>query len=134
MTQMDHAAAHERIADMLLEPARLAGLDHSADPDDLALRDHLATCPGCRSELETWRRLGRAVGQALPSDAAAATEVVEPIDAPPTLRARVFSAVHDAAREGAAHDGELGAPVSFQDRRGATAERRARRLAPWLGL
>jgi hypothetical protein len=134
MSQMDHAAAHERIADLLLEPARLAGLDRSSDADDVALREHLATCPGCRSELESWRRLGRAVGHALPPNAAAATEAVEPLDAPPSLRARVIGAVHDAAQEGAAHDGGFGAPVSLHARRTGTAQRRARRLAPWLGL
>lgn len=134
MSQMDHAAAHERIADLLLEPARLAGLDRSADPDDIALREHLATCPSCRSDLESWRRLGRAVGQALPSDAAAATEVVEPIDAPPSLRARVIGAVHDAAQDGAAHEGGVRAPVSLETRRVGAVERGARRLAPWLGV
>lgn len=134
MSQMDHAAAHERIADLLLEPGRLVGLDRSEDPADIALREHLATCPGCLADLESWRRLGRAVGQALPPDAAVATEAVEPIDAPPSLRARVIGAVHDAAQEGAAHEGGVGARVSLQARRAGTAERRARRLAPWLGL
>lgn len=134
MSHMDHAAAHERIADLLLEPARLARLDHSADPEDAALREHLTTCADCRSDLESWRRLGRAVGQALPPDAAAATEAVEPIDAPPSLRARVIGAVHDAAQEGAAHEGGVGAPISFQARRAGSIGRRARRLAPWFGL
>ena len=134
MSQMDHAAAHERIADLVLEPGRLAGLDRSADPEDAELREHLATCPDCRSDLESWRRLGRAVGQALPPDAAAATEAVEPIDAPPSLRARVIGAVHDAAQEGAARDGGVGAPVSLRARRAGAVERGARRLAPWLGL
>ena len=90
--------------------------------------------PAVATDLEGWRRLGRAVGQALPRDVAAATEAVEPIDAPPSLRARVIGAVHDAAQEGAAHDGGLGAPVSIQARRSGTVERGARRLAPWLGL
>jgi Anti-sigma-K factor rskA len=134
MSQMDHAAAHERIADLLLEPARLAGLDRSADPDDVALREHLGTCRDCREDLETWRRLGRAVGQALPTDTAAAIEAVEPIEVPPSLRARVIGAVHDAAQEGATREGGVGAPVSLQARRAGMAERRARRLAPWLGL
>jgi hypothetical protein len=132
--QMDHAAAHERIADLLLEPARLAGLDRSTDREDVALREHLATCPDCRADLDSWRRLGRAVGQALPADAAAATEAVEPIDAPPSLRARVIGAVHDAAQEGAAHDDGIGAPVSLHARRAGSAERHARQFAPWLGL
>lgn len=134
MSQMDHAAAHERIEDLLLEPVRLAGLDRSTDREDVALREHLATCPGCRADLESWRRLARAVGQALPPDIATATEAVEPIDAPPSLRARVIGAVHDAAREGAAQDGGIGAPASLGARRTGLAKRRTRRLAPWLGL
>lgn len=134
MSPMDHAAAHERIADLLLEPARLAGLDQSADTEDIALREHLATCSDCHADLESWRRLGRAVGQALPPNAAAATEAVEPIDAPPSLRARVIGAIHDAAQEGAAHEGGVGAPVALQGRRAGSMERGARRLAPWLGL
>ena len=134
MSQMDHAAAHERIEDLLLEPARLAGLDRSTDREDAALREHLATCPGCRADLESWRRLGRAVGQALPPDAASASEAVEPMEVPPSLRARVIGAVHDAAQEGAAQEGGIGRPVSLDARRAGSAQRRARRLAPWLGL
>lgn len=134
MSEMDHAAAHERIEDLLLEPARLVALDRSNDPGDLALREHLATCPGCRADLESLRRLGRAVRESLPGDATAATEAVEPIDAPPSLRARVIGAVHDAAQEGAAREGGIGAPVSLDAHWAGSARRRARRLAPWLGL
>jgi hypothetical protein len=133
MSQMDHGAAHERIVDLLLEPARLAAFDRSGTPEDVALREHLATCRDCREDLEAWRRLGRAVGQALPRDAAAASEAVEPIETPPSLRARVVGAVHAAALEGAARDGGLAAPVSLASRR-ERAARRARRFAPWLGL
>ncbi len=144
MSQMDHGAAHERIADLLLEPARMAALDHSGALEDVALREHLATCRDCREELEAWRRLGRAVGEALPADAPSAMEAVEPIEAPPSLRARVVAAVHEAAREGAAGavgaagaGGAAGADLGPPGALGARAERtrrRARRLAPWLGL
>jgi hypothetical protein len=143
MSRIDHAAAHERIADLLLEPARLAALERSGDPDDVALREHLAACRDCREDLDTWRRLGRAVTRALPSDARAAAEAVEPIDAPPSLRARVIGAVHEVAQAGAAlearppestaREGAAGAPVPLASRRDRAA-RRARRLAPWLGL
>lgn len=133
MTEMDHAAAHERIADLLLEPSRLAGLDASPHPDDVALREHLAGCSSCRADLESWRRLGRVVVAALPRDAAMALEAVEPIDAPPSLRARVVGAVHAAAQEGAAQDGGVSEPIPLRERAG-TARRRAQRVAPWLGL
>jgi hypothetical protein len=140
MSGMDHAAAHERIQDLLLEPARLAALDRSMEPEDVALREHLAGCPACSDDLETWRRLGSAVGQALPVDAAAALEAVEPVELPPSLRTRVIGAVHDAAQEGAELEGGISAPVSMAAARAArsdraeTARRRARRFAPWLGL
>ena len=135
MSQIDHAAAHERIQDLLLEPARLAALDRSGEPDDVALREHLTTCPDCRADLESWRRLGRAIGDSLSADATRATEAVEPIDAPPSLRARVIGAVHDAAQEGAAREGGIAAQVSLDARRsGSVARRRANRLAPRLGL
>jgi hypothetical protein len=141
---MDHAAAHERIADLLLEPARLAAFDRSTAPEDVELREHLAACPDCRADLETWSRLGRAVGAALPRDASSALEAVEPIDAPPSLRARVIGAVHDAAQEDTGGEpgvpGDAVAPVSLAAARTERAERaerarrRARRFAPWLGL
>lgn len=134
MSRMDHAAAHERVADLVLEPARLAALDRSTDPEDLDLREHLDGCEECAADIETWRRLGRAVGEALPRDATAALETVEPIDLPPSLRARVVGAVHAAAREGATDEGGIGAPVSLADKGGESARGRAQRFAPWLGL
>lgn len=117
MTAMDHAAAHERIEDLLLEPTRLASLDASADPDDVAVREHVDACPACRADLEGWARLQRGLRGALPTAAEAATASVEPIELPPSLRATVIAA--------AARPSE---PVSI------AARRPARRLAPWLGL
>jgi len=92
MSAMDHAAAHDRIEDLLLEPALLDALESSVAPEDVALRGHLATCGACRADLETGRRLRRAVASALPRDAALAAAAVEPIDAPAELRARVLAA------------------------------------------
>jgi hypothetical protein len=142
MSSMDHAAAHERIADLLLEPARLTALDATA-PEDVALREHLATCGDCRADLETSRRLAGAVGNALPRDAGAARGAVEPVDAPPSLRARVIAAVHDAAQDEAKRQPAAGTsqetaphdrPISIAARRASATRRRARRAAPWLGL
>lgn len=137
MSRMDHAAAHERIADLVLEPARLAGLDRSGDPEDAELREHLAACDDCRADMESWRRLERAVGQALPREAAAARDAVEPIDVPPALRSRVVGAVHAAAQESAVQADagtSAGTPVPVHDRSHGAARPRAQRLAPWLGL
>jgi Anti-sigma-K factor rskA len=93
MSAMDHAAAHERIEDLLLEPARLAALARSTASDDVALRDHLAGCPACRADLETWVRLQAALGDALPGSATEAGGAVERAELPASLRARVISAV-----------------------------------------
>jgi hypothetical protein len=93
MTAMDHGSAHERIEDLVLEPARLAGLDASRDPADLALREHLAGCPACRADLDGWARLQTAMSEALPAHATDAAAAVEPMELPPSLRTRVIAAV-----------------------------------------
>jgi len=121
VTAMDHGAAHERIEELLFEPARLVGLESSRAPEDLALREHLAGCPTCRADLEGWARLQAAVSDALPGIAAEAAAAVEPMEPPPSLRARVLSAVRaEAPTESASL-----APVPM-------AEARPRRLA-WFG-
>jgi hypothetical protein len=134
---MDHAAAHERIEDLLLDPARLAALQTSGAPADVALREHVAGCPTCRADLEGWQRLGYAIADALPADAVAALAAVEPVEMPPSLRTSVLAAVQGS--------GGAGAPVSIDDRRRDGAARasdtrtggapnRWRRLAPWTAL
>jgi hypothetical protein len=94
---IDHAAAHERIADLALEPGRLAALEASPDPLDRALVDHAATCDECRAEIEAWRRTQALValgvtGAATGSDEAA----LVPIRAPDSVRDRVLAAVASA--------------------------------------
>ena len=121
MTAMDHGAAHERIEDLLLDPARLAALDTSRAPEDLALREHLAGCPTCRADLEGWARIHAALADALPGTTSEAATLVEPLDPPPSLRARVLSAV----RAEAPTEADSLTPVPM-------AAVRPRRLA-WLG-
>ena len=98
---MDHAAAHERIEDLLLEPSRLAALETSTVPDDVALRDHLTGCATCAADLESWRRLQLAVDGALSTGMTpeAMAAAVEPIEVPPSLRAAVLGSVAGAPRE-----------------------------------
>lgn len=117
---MDHAAAHERIEDLLLEPARLAALETSDLPDDVALREHVAGCPACAAELASWRRLQAAIHAAVDGDPATAT-AVEPIDLPPSLRATVLAAVREA--------GAQGSPIPMTGGR-----HHGRPLSAWLGL
>jgi Anti-sigma-K factor rskA len=93
MSAMDHGSAHERIEDLLLDPARLAALDSSPEPEDKALRDHVAGCPACRADLDGWTRLQGAVSDALPELPEAAIAAVEPMEPPPSLRTRVIAAV-----------------------------------------
>ncbi len=126
MTAMDHGSAHERIEDLLLDPARLAALPSSTAAEDVALREHLDGCAACRSDSESWTRLQAAVSDALsgvdPAESAAALEVMEP---PPSLRARVLSAVRMEAEAALA-------PVPMA----ATPRRRSfdRPRTAWLGL
>jgi hypothetical protein len=129
MSAMDHAAAHERIEDLLLQPVRLAALQTSTDPTDVALREHVAGCQTCRADLETWQRLGFAIAEALPlggdpADAGAiALAAVEPLELPPSMRTSVISAVRDEAR--------AATPVLLRRRPDG---RSWRRLAPWTAL
>lgn len=97
MNSMDHAAAHERIEDLLPEPARLASLTTSTNPADVALRDHVASCATCRTDLESWQELQHRLAVALPGSAEAAA-AVDPIEVPPSMRAAVITAVRDSAR------------------------------------
>ena len=53
---MDHAEAHERIADLALEPRRVIDLETDPKPDDEALLAHVRTCAICRADLDSWRR------------------------------------------------------------------------------
>lgn len=120
MSAMDHAAAHERIEDLLLDPRRLAALDASAAPDDVALREHVAGCAVCRADLEAWRDLEAAVSASLPRSAAEAAVATEPIELPPSLRSSVLAAAR----------AEPKAPRSID----AAPARRSRRLAPLLAM
>jgi len=124
---MDHAAAHERIEDLLLEPARLTALAASTEPEDVTLREHLAGCSACAADLESLRRLQIAVDQALPAGTTpdARATVVEPIEVPPALRDSVLAAIGDTDRRASS---EPGAPIPIARPRSRLA------LGPLLGL
>jgi anti-sigma-K factor RskA len=127
MSTMDHGTAHERIEELLLDPARLAALEDSAEPDDVALRDHLAGCPACQADLDGWARLQAAIGDALPGSMADATAAVHPVELPPSLRARVLASVRSASAEASL------APVPMVAGQRRWAALAAPRTA-WLGL
>jgi len=121
MSAMDHAAAHGRIDELLLEPQRLAELDRSTLPEDVALREHVRACAACRSDLDGWRALQRAVRAAMPDDRVAAASAVEPIALPPSLRAAVLAQARAEPRS----QPTLAAPLAI---------RRRTRLAPLLAV
>jgi hypothetical protein len=54
---MDHAEAHERIADLILEPPRLEALQGDPSAEAVALRAHVERCDDCRAEIDGWRRI-----------------------------------------------------------------------------
>lgn len=137
MTPMDHAAAHERIEDLLLEPAWLAALTTSTEAADVELRAHVGGCPACRADLEGWQELQHRLAIALPGSADAAAAAVAPIDAPPSLRAAVISAVRAEQREQASPPGTAaaGSIVQAPDAVGELAHHRSRRpIGTWLSL
>ncbi|MEZ0241243.1 MAG: anti-sigma factor [Chloroflexota bacterium] len=96
---MDHAEAHERIADLAIEPGRLTALDVSNAPDDEALLAHVSECADCSAEIaglrETHRALIGALRQSAPPGAPdrESRASVEPIRAPAELRDSVLAAV-----------------------------------------
>lgn len=58
---MDHAEAHERIADLALEPRRVIDLETDPTPEALALLAHVRSCTACQADLDAWRRTHEAV-------------------------------------------------------------------------
>jgi hypothetical protein len=127
---MDHAEAHELLADLALEPSALDTLAAADDPASRALRAHVAACPLCSADLSSWRRTWAAVGASHRRGHAAADRDAADQDsadqdagrprllAPPAdLRARVLKAIGPSPA--------AGAPVGMvADRAGAPAPRR----------
>lgn len=58
---MDHAEAHERIADLALEPRRVIDLETDPTQEAQALLAHVRTCSDCRADLDAWRMTHEAV-------------------------------------------------------------------------
>jgi hypothetical protein len=127
MSPMDHGTAHERIEDLLLDPARFAALEASGAADDVALREHLAGCPACQADLDGWARLQAALADAVPGSIVEASASIQPVELPPSLRARVLASVRSASAEAPL------APISMAGERRRWAAFGAPRSA-WLGL
>lgn len=95
MTPMDHAEAHERIADLALDPSQLATLEISPADDNAALREHIATCSRCQAAVQDWRKFQASLNSALDGNR---REQLEPISPPADLRRRVLAAAHAESR------------------------------------
>jgi hypothetical protein len=127
---MDHAEAHERIADLALEPSDLEAMLASEAPDDRALAEHVAGCATCRGELEAWQGVHRTLAGALHNVEPGARLDVEPIEPDDELRARILGLARPA----------LGGPERQPQRqpeglaRMSVAISRARNWSPFLGL
>ncbi len=91
---MDHAEAHELIADLALEPDRLTDLTSSQAAEWLELREHVSTCVPCTAELNSWQSVHEA-GRAALADADSGE--LRRIAAPPDLRRRVLTQAHNRA-------------------------------------
>lgn len=92
MKQMDHAEAHERLADIALEPAglELSGADRELDP----LRSHIDGCASCRADLAAWRTTHEAIDDALATADGGRGRLADlaaepPIASPASLRAAI---------------------------------------------
>jgi hypothetical protein len=105
MTPLGHAEAHERLADMALEPGAFERLgDPASDP----LAAHVGTCDVCAREVAAWRRtqarleVARGVGPGRLDMSDLAAD--EPVPLPPALRGTILDAVRASggpvAREG----------------------------------
>jgi hypothetical protein len=111
---MDHAEAHERIADLAIEPRRLVDLEADPSPEERDLLAHVAACATCRAELDAWRRTHRAVLEAAMAGGIATERQPDggldsgDIEPPAELRAAVSAIPRhsprllDPARDGAA--------------------------------
>ena len=106
MTPMEHADAHERIADLSLEPDRLVQLARELASVDRgaavyvsrdAFVDHVAGCEVCREEVGAWYRAHTLVHEALvdPTGPVLLADVAdgEPMTAPAHLRESVLTRI-----------------------------------------
>ena len=126
MTELSHAEARERLADLAAEPA---GFDGLADRD-AALAAHLAACDACSSEVDSWARTRHRLATALGADpeaVALADLGGHPVTAAPLgLRDAVLAAIRAEGPAGpsassAARIGRVRLPLGARLRRPAAA-------------
>ncbi|HEX9044827.1 MAG TPA: hypothetical protein VF802_07365, partial [Candidatus Limnocylindrales bacterium] len=90
MSQLDHASAHELLADLALEPGALARLDSTRHESASGLAAHLAVCADCSREVEAARRTEAALADVAAGAGGLAAAATDRAIAPPaSLRAAV---------------------------------------------
>ncbi|MBA3877343.1 MAG: hypothetical protein C0498_10460 [Anaerolinea sp.] len=96
MTPLGHAEAHERLADLVLEPG---GLERLGTPATDELTAHVVACETCSREVHAWRRTRDALEASLGSGPdrldLGDLAVDEPIAVPAALRGTILGAVRD---------------------------------------
>jgi hypothetical protein len=65
---MDHAEVRERLESALLSPGKLNSLESDTSSEGKELREHLASCAACSSELLALRETGAFLAAAAPDD------------------------------------------------------------------
>jgi anti-sigma-K factor RskA len=124
---MDHAEAHELLADLALEASNVGTASASEDNDLLSL--HVATCDICRADLLAWRNTHQAIEDALATPDGGRRRMAdlvseEPIKPPASLRTAI--AAIPAATNSQQTDT---APGPIPIRQGATRRRLSWRTA-----
>jgi len=92
---MDHAEAHEQLADLALEPGRLAALDDDASAETAPLRAHVAACANCAAEVDAWRRTWEAFSDARGASTTTDRDVFK---APAVMRSQILETVRPDVR------------------------------------
>jgi len=105
---VDHAAAHERIADLALEPGGLEVALASPAPENRALAEHVAGCERCLADIAAWRGVHRTLGSALRLGAPGQRPDLEPIEAGADLRRAVLASASEQTRPQPASAPRLG--------------------------
>lgn len=114
---MDHAEAHEQLADLALEPARLRALERDGSPEAAPLRAHIATCATCGAEAAAWLLTWESFADARASGAVPDRDVLK---VPLALRAQVVASIAPPA--------PASAPTPLP------GPRRLPRRLPWLAM
>ena len=93
---MDHAEAHERIADLALEPGALAAALAEDSSGDRDLTAHVASCERCRADVEAWRGVHGSLERSLRASGPGGRADIEPIEPGDELRSRILQAAATA--------------------------------------